>query len=176
MKIPNILSLSRIFIIPLLLYLALNNYKTFFITLFILGAITDILDGYLARKLKQETELGSKLDSIADYIYYPFGLITLLIFSPTLIQNHKILIITISTLAIIQIIIKLLLIKNIKSPHYYSSKLSSFSLFILTTYTIIFNYNKTLFYITATIVTIAILENFLPMIKQNKNKKSYFIN
>jgi CDP-diacylglycerol--glycerol-3-phosphate 3-phosphatidyltransferase len=45
------------------------NEKLFFI-LFTLMLISDVLDGYLARKLHQCTKIGTKLDSMGDYITY----------------------------------------------------------------------------------------------------------
>jgi len=41
----------------------------FFITCYLLCGISDILDGYLARKLKAQSALGSNLDTFADFIF-----------------------------------------------------------------------------------------------------------
>lgn len=69
--IPNLLSLSRIIILPLVVYIIKNNffYKNLFIILFLLFFIaTDYFDGYLARKLKKTSKLGKILDPLADKI------------------------------------------------------------------------------------------------------------
>ena len=73
-QLPNLLTLSRLvvspLILPLLIYYLLP-YESLMVNLF-LGALfllfnlTDFFDGYLARKFKQETKVGSLLDPIAD--------------------------------------------------------------------------------------------------------------
>ena len=67
--IPNLLTLSRILAIPALIgafYLAapLSNWLAF--AIFTAAGITDILDGYLARSLGEESGLGRFLDPVAD--------------------------------------------------------------------------------------------------------------
>lgn len=68
-QIPNILTISRIFLIPLILfcYLIDTKYsKIFSASLFALACITDFLDGYLARIFSIQSKLGKMLDPIAD--------------------------------------------------------------------------------------------------------------
>jgi cardiolipin synthase len=62
MNLPNLVSLTRLLLSPLMLFLEFPQA----IALFILLALTDALDGFLARRLKQETDLGKVLDPLAD--------------------------------------------------------------------------------------------------------------
>ncbi len=66
--IPNILSCSRIVFSVLLLFC--TERPVWFIILYCICGITDAADGYLARALNAETELGSKLDSLGDFVFY----------------------------------------------------------------------------------------------------------
>ncbi len=70
--LPNILTLARILTLPAVLLL-IDNYSRilsfFSAVIFVLGAITDIFDGYLARKRGQETVLGAFLDPLADKLF-----------------------------------------------------------------------------------------------------------
>ena len=68
--IPNLLSLSRILILPFLIYyLSLKNSIFWYsLILFLLVILSDILDGLIARFLNQENSLGKILDPIADKI------------------------------------------------------------------------------------------------------------
>ena len=66
MNIPNLLTLLRILLVPLIvIFLMDGEYLKALITFFISG-ITDALDGFLARLLHQKTTLGEYLDPIAD--------------------------------------------------------------------------------------------------------------
>ena len=69
-KLPNLISLARILMAPVLLVLAFNGQPAWFIGLYLFAEFTDALDGYLARKLDQMTPLGSHLDSWSDFIIY----------------------------------------------------------------------------------------------------------
>ena len=64
--IPNLLSIIRIGLIyPILNNIYLNNFELS-IVFFVLAAITDAMDGFLARKMNWQTDLGTILDPIAD--------------------------------------------------------------------------------------------------------------
>jgi cardiolipin synthase (CMP-forming) len=66
LNLPNFLTLIRILSIPFfLVYLSYHRYLEALI-IFIIGGITDFLDGLAARLMKQETPLGAYLDPIAD--------------------------------------------------------------------------------------------------------------
>jgi len=70
MTIPNMLSLSRIAMAPFVLVAAYYGSELLFFTLFGLMLLTDALDGYLARRWHECSDIGSKLDSIGDYVTY----------------------------------------------------------------------------------------------------------
>jgi CDP-diacylglycerol--glycerol-3-phosphate 3-phosphatidyltransferase len=89
MNLPNFLTLLRIFFVPLLVAVLvqqdfrsdvalLDAYKDFWaLTIFLVAAATDLLDGYLARRWKQTTTVGTLLDPIADKLLISAALISL---------------------------------------------------------------------------------------------------
>jgi cardiolipin synthase len=66
LKTPNLLTLCRLFLIPVFLALLSKHRFTYALYLFILAAITDSLDGTVARWSGMRTELGAFLDPFAD--------------------------------------------------------------------------------------------------------------
>lgn len=68
---PNVISIARILLAPVLAVLILSRDEaaaTAAAILFVLGAVTDGLDGYLARRYASTTRLGQWLDPLADKI------------------------------------------------------------------------------------------------------------
>lgn len=85
MNIPNFISLSRIFLIPVFLYLLFMpeaTMKIWGLVVFAIASLTDLLDGWSARKLKQESELGKFLDPLADKFLVIATLIAFVILDP----------------------------------------------------------------------------------------------
>ena len=68
--VPNALSASRIVFLPLLWALALLRMETAFVIAYALVGITDLFDGFAARRLNQRSAFGKTLDSFADLLYY----------------------------------------------------------------------------------------------------------
>ncbi|RJE76321.1 CDP-diacylglycerol--glycerol-3-phosphate 3-phosphatidyltransferase [Pseudoalteromonas citrea] len=79
-NIPNTLTTFRLLLIPVFAVLFYLPYSwAFFAAAFIfwLAAVTDILDGYLARKLQQSTPFGAFLDPVADKVMVSVALVML---------------------------------------------------------------------------------------------------
>jgi CDP-diacylglycerol--glycerol-3-phosphate 3-phosphatidyltransferase len=77
--LPNKLTLARIAAIPLLLliYPFLPSLNVFCAFLFAIAALTDLIDGYLARKYGNVTPLGALLDQVADKMLVAASLVLL---------------------------------------------------------------------------------------------------
>ena len=91
MKIPNILTIGRIIIVPIFVFSfyipgIVGDLVPFF--LFILASFTDFLDGLLARLYKEESKLGELLDPIADKILVASALILLVMNG--IIKNYEV--------------------------------------------------------------------------------------
>jgi CDP-diacylglycerol--glycerol-3-phosphate 3-phosphatidyltransferase len=87
--IANVLTLARIIMIPLvviLFYMPQHWAMAATGWLFILAAVTDSLDGYLARKLGQTSALGAFLDPVADKLMVAVALVLLVSYDPPLLE------------------------------------------------------------------------------------------
>ena len=65
-SIPNLLSLFRILLIPLMVALYVKGHSIGALCVFALSALSDILDGQIARRFNMVTNLGKMLDPLAD--------------------------------------------------------------------------------------------------------------
>ena len=66
MTIPNLLTLLRIFLTPLLIWFLLDHKLNHALVVFFIAGLTDGLDGLIARLLNQKSKLGAYLDPLAD--------------------------------------------------------------------------------------------------------------
>ncbi len=93
MNLPNYLTISRILTVPLLIWILSTSHiasvhgekELIASAVFGLAAITDRLDGYLARKRGQITRIGMLLDPLADKLLIVSALIVLVQFNPHLV-------------------------------------------------------------------------------------------
>ena len=97
MNIPNSLTIIRILLIPVFILVFYLPYKWTHLAaaiLFALGAITDWLDGYLARKLNQTSRFGAFLDPVADKLLVAVALVLL-------VERHDTILFTLAACVII---------------------------------------------------------------------------
>jgi len=95
LNIPNLITLSRIVLIPLLIgiYYLPSDWLTdaskdiTATAIFIVAGITDWLDGYLARRLNQMSAFGAFLDPVADKLIVVAALIVLMRFDPPRVHD-----------------------------------------------------------------------------------------
>ena len=64
--IPNILSYIRILLVPLFVYIFLNKWYWQSALVVVVAAVTDVIDGYIARKFNLITDWGKFIDPVAD--------------------------------------------------------------------------------------------------------------
>ncbi|TSA13630.1 MAG: CDP-diacylglycerol--glycerol-3-phosphate 3-phosphatidyltransferase [Deltaproteobacteria bacterium] len=77
MNLPNLITVIRILLTPVLIILLLNASFNKALAVFALAGLSDGLDGFLARYLRQKTTLGAYLDPIADKLLLSATFITL---------------------------------------------------------------------------------------------------
>ncbi len=93
MNLPNYITLTRIFSIPVLIWILSSSYfsdtngnrELLASAVFIAASITDAIDGYLARKRAQVTTMGMLLDPVADKLLIAAAFITLVQFNPRIV-------------------------------------------------------------------------------------------
>lgn len=137
--------------------------------------LSDILDGFLARKLKSESEFGAKLDSVADFIMI---CVLIFVFLPIFNLSAET-IIWIVSIAIVRLSSTAVAYKKYKKfafIHTYANKITGFILFLFPILFAFINSNLTII-IICSIASISAIEELIIQLASKQldlNKKSIF--
>lgn len=121
----NGITIYRIIAAPYLIYLIITGKYDIFKWLLAVSFFTDLIDGYLARKFKVTSILGTKLDSIGDDLTVLTGIIGLFIINPEFILLHKYYFLIPFILLVIQISFALIRYKKMTGFHTYLAKIAA---------------------------------------------------
>ncbi len=66
MNIPNLITIGRIMLVPLVFWLLISGQTQLAFCAFVLAGVSDGIDGYIAKHFNLSTELGAYLDPLAD--------------------------------------------------------------------------------------------------------------
>lgn len=126
-NIANYISISRI--IMSILLLITKTLTIPFVIIYVYCGVSDMADGYIARKSNSTSEFGKRMDSIADIIFVIISLIKIL---PVLDLSNIIIIwvIIIAFIKICNIICAYIYYKKLVLPHTIANKITGFILFI----------------------------------------------
>ena len=125
---PNVLSVLRIILSPIIFFTKDNKFILFSV-LIIIG-LTDVLDGYIARKYKKQTNIGSWLDSIADFVFYTLLVIYTIVFEFNIIIKVKYFIIIIIGIKILTMIASCIKYKKFGFLHTFGNKITGIIIFM----------------------------------------------
>ena len=126
-NIANYISISRA-IMSVILAIT-ETFSIAFYIIYIYCGISDMLDGFVARKSKNESKIGARLDSIADIIFVVVAMIKIL---PVLNLTNGIIVwgVVIAFIKIVNVIFSYIYYKEIILPHTIANKTTGFLLFI----------------------------------------------
>ena len=126
-NIANYISVSRA--IMSIILVVTETFSIAFYMIYIYCGISDMLDGFIARKSKSESKIGARLDSIADIIFVIVAMIKIL---PVLNLSNGIVIWTviIALIKIINVICSYIYYKKLILLHTIANKITGFILFI----------------------------------------------
>lgn len=173
--VPNMLSILRIILSVLLIPLYPVDF--FFIIVYLTIGLTDVLDGLIARKFGYVSDLGAKLDSIADFIFYSvYVFLFLRLFSSVLDTALQMVLILIISVRLSNMILTKLKYKKIVFVHTVANKITGLLVFLAPMILLYVNYHSLIRIIFA-IALVAAIEELLISIKYSKpnlNRKSIF--
>lgn len=173
-NIPNILSFMRIICVPILVIAVILNLKYWIILLILIIGLTDFFDGLLARKFKISSEFGSKMDGIADMLFYYTVLALILIFRWNIVKLYFTQISIIFLLSILVLLYGYIKHRDFIQYHMYIGKASAPFMYYCILGILAFAKNhisiKIAFYIYFTLTIIAHIEKLILITIQKKVK------
>jgi len=126
LTIPNILSFYRIASFPFVLYLAMRHNEKLFVLFLVINLATDILDGFIARAFNQKTEIGARLDSIADLGTYFLAITGIFIFKMQEFSPYMTSFLIFLALIFLPDLLSLMKFRRVSCLHLYSWKIGGY--------------------------------------------------
>jgi len=121
---PNLVSFIRMLLAPVLLVLAINQQSMWFVLVVVFSEFTDVLDGYLARRLDQITALGSHLDSWGDFLIYSVLAISAWLMWPDIVRREAVYFLLIVISFTLPVLVGLVKFGTLTSYHTWGVKLA----------------------------------------------------
>ncbi|MBH1939518.1 CDP-alcohol phosphatidyltransferase family protein [Mobilitalea sibirica] len=172
-NVANLITISRIFMSVILLFF-LNN-TTIFIPVYLICGISDFIDGYIARKTNTTSNLGARLDSLADLLMFIVLLLYVFLHIGEEIRNYLPFIIIIILIRTINILIAYVKFHAFVVLHTWCNKITGISVFLIPLF--MNRVNRIYLYIVFIVGTISALEEGLLHLltsKPNLNRRSIF--
>ena len=161
-------SFYRIAAAPFLLILLWIDQREIFTWLLLISYSTDMIDGFLARKLKITSPRGSQLDSLGDQLTFLIGLAALFNFEYNFIKENYIIILIALVPYTIQLLIAYKKYGKATSFHTYMAKLSAFSQGVFILSALFFGPEDWLFYVMIVLGLLETLEEIILIFMHKK--------
>jgi len=123
--LPNLLSALRLASVPVLLVLAWNGRAAAFLVVLVCALLTDLLDGFLARRLGQVSSLGARLDSWGDFAVYMATPLCAWWLWPELIAREAAYVLTVVAGFILPVLVGFCKFRRLTSYHTWGAKLTA---------------------------------------------------
>jgi len=172
--VANYISISRIVLAFSMVFL--KPLSIAFIAIYIICGISDVLDGYIARKTNTTSKFGDNIDSVADFIV----IVVLMIALYPIIKLTSLMIIWIVIIGIIRVvsvIVVFIKYKTFEMLHTYGNKITGLMLFTFPL-SLVFVQSDVMIYIICIVASISAIEElFIHLLKKELriNKKSIFL-
>ena len=171
-NLPNFLSLYRLLSVPFLFYVAYTGNEKLFFYWFLINMFTDALDGFIARRFHMQTQLGAKLDSLADFAMYLAGMYGLIHLKWDVLETYRYSFYLLVFYYIFIDLFALMKFKEISSLHLISSKLNGLiqGLFFLLLFT--WGFYPALYWLMFGLASFSFVENMYFLIKLKKMRSN----
>lgn len=168
LNVPNILSFYRLIMFPVVLVLALMENEKWFVILFCINLVTDILDGFIARKFKLVTQFGAALDNLADMGTYILALLGVFLFKWQDFKPHAWLLYLFLAIFVISYIVAFVRFRKIPGLHLYGPVIAGYLQGVFFFVLFVWGFNLWFYYIAVGWGALAYIDKILVLLKTNE--------
>jgi cardiolipin synthase (CMP-forming) len=164
-RIADALSGMRLLLIPILwIAAAIGNGRVVGVGLLVAGA-TDFLDGYLARRLQQESAAGARLDSLADNLLLGSAMAWIELLHPEILRENTILVGATFGVYLASLSVGLIKFHQLGNLHLYSSKVAGGALYAFAVITLVTSgYEPLLLWLAAGVFVVSSAETLVAQV------------
>ncbi|MBI5393433.1 CDP-alcohol phosphatidyltransferase family protein [Candidatus Woesearchaeota archaeon] len=160
-KIPNLITLIRVLLLPFLYYSAYTGNTIVFLVLFLVAGLSDAFDGIVARALNQTSKFGAKFDCLADDLINFSVLIWLYLLLPEFVkQNFAVIIIALSFFGVFTLL-ELAIHKKRLAMHLYSHKFTNVLMYVFVLISVYYQPSRLFLFVLSFFITFAMIEGIL---------------
>ena len=148
--IPNAISLYRLCAAPFATYAAIDGNRSLFSVLIIISLLSDVADGLIARAFHQQTDVGARLDSVADDVTFGAGVLGVFMFEFDAIKADVFWLLLLMMFWVLSTVVPLIRFGRTPAFHLYAFRASGYFLASFFVYLFTIGYSQT-FFISATV-------------------------
>ena len=164
-NVPNFISLYRLLVFPVILFMALTGRESWFVILLCISLVSDVLDGNIARIFKLQTNFGAALDNLADICTYAMALLGLFIFKWSDIEPHAWILYLFLGLFILSYIVAFIRFGKIPGLHLYSAVSAGYVQSIFFFVLFVFGFYAWMYYVAVIWGIVAYTEKIIVLFK-----------
>lgn len=171
LNVPNALSLYRLLVFPVILFMALTNRESTYVVLLCISLVSDALDGSIARRFNLQTKFGAALDNIADICTYAMAVLGLFVFKWGDIEPHSLILYIFFGLFIISYIVAFARFGKIPGLHLYSAVSAGYVQSIFFFVLFVFGFNIWFYYLAIGWGVVAYTEKIFVLLRLDDIKR-----
>jgi cardiolipin synthase (CMP-forming) len=165
LNVPNLISLYRLLVFPVILFMAITGRENGFVVLLCISLVSDVLDGNIARRFKLQTNFGAALDNLADIFTYAMALLGLFVFKWTDIEPHAWILYLFLGVFILSYIVAFYRFGKIPGLHLYSAVTAGYVQSIFFFVLFVFGFYTWMYFLAIAWGVIAYVEKILVLLR-----------
>jgi CDP-diacylglycerol--glycerol-3-phosphate 3-phosphatidyltransferase len=162
---PNLISLYRLLVFPVILFMALSGRQNWFVILLCISLVSDAIDGSIARYFKLQTHFGAALDNLADICTYAMAILGIFIFKWTDIEPHAWFLYFFLSVFVLSYFISFARFGKIPGLHLYSAVSAGYVQSIFFIVLFVFGFYTWMFYLVIAWGLFAYIEKILVLLR-----------